>query len=112
MKIELHQITQCGFYERGKPAAPLFGQLKSWHHDFHRWIMARASVNSTSTFDSEAGVANVVRAGTIQTHNGLGLILWHGVHSTENGITFISMNATPGQVTASEAALPHASIAG
>lgn len=112
MKIELHQITNCGFYQRGKPAAPLFGHLHTWHRDFHQWVGQRTSVNNTSTFDSEAGVPNVFCAGSTHTAAGLGLILWHGVPATEKGVAYIPKNATPGHVTASEAALPHNSIPG
>lgn len=34
MKIELYLITNCGFYQRGKPAEPMFDHLQTWHRDF------------------------------------------------------------------------------
>lgn len=112
IKVELHKITSCGFYQRGKIAAPLFGHWHTWHNDFHQWVSQRTSVNNTSTFDSEAGAPNVFCAGSTRISTGLGLILWHGVPASEKGVAYILMNATPSHVTASEAALPHNSIPG
>jgi hypothetical protein len=43
MKIELHTITACGFYQRGCKT-PLFGITSEWLGDFLQWINQRINI--------------------------------------------------------------------
>lgn len=113
MKIDLHNITRCGFYEQGSARMPLFGDLSAWHNDFIKWVQGRQSVALTTTFqDQDAKSPMVYCAGTVQQGSGFGLILWHGVPATEKGIAYIKMDAPPGKVDAQEAQLDQNSIPG
>lgn len=112
MKFELHQISRCGFYERGVKQ-PVFGALSEWDSELPRWIHGRANVSQTSTFQTDKEQhSSVYCVGSTRKKSGLGLILWHGVPATEKGIAYITMNAKPGEVAVSEAELASNSIPG
>lgn len=112
MKIEVHRITRCGFYQRGSKN-PLFGALPEWHGEFNKWVQGRSSVSLTSTFQAQDLTSpTVFCAGSTSTSDGLGLILWHGVPSTEKGVAYIQENDQPGKVNVQEASLGANSIPG
>jgi hypothetical protein len=58
MKIELHTITACGFYQRGCKM-PLFGIAREWLGDFVQWINQRINIVATKTFDPQGGEAEI-----------------------------------------------------
>ncbi|RTY33549.1 hypothetical protein EKD00_09270 [Chlorobium phaeovibrioides] len=108
MKIELHKITECGFYERGV-SVPLYGQISEWLPAFSRWVHGRASIVGTKLSDEQ----EVYCAGCVPSASGAGLKLWNGNPSTDSGVAYISMGESPdGMVSASEQELPNNSIAG
>lgn len=113
MKVELHQISRCGFYERGGNQSPLFGQLASWQQQLINWVQGRSNVALTTTFQGQdAQAPEVYCAGAIQSRDGFGLILWHGTPGTENGVAYINMNDLPGAVNVREVSLGANSIPG
>lgn len=90
MKVEIHKITRCGFFERSEQQER-FGGLQSWATDLHSWIGSRKSVAATTTNqEQEQNQPSTFCAGTTLAHNGLGMILWHATPSTEKGVAYIS----------------------
>jgi hypothetical protein len=108
MKIELHNINACGFYQRAS-TTPLFGGLNEWVYEFYQWIHSRPNVASTTVFEG----LDVYCAGCIPGLDGIGVKLWHGTPATESGVAYIDMSDLPGgSVTASEQPMPSNSIPG
>ena len=111
MRIELHQIARCGFYERAQPK-PLFGHPSDWGATLPAWVRTRANVAATTTFDAVEGQPTVYCAACVEEDEGFGLVLWHSMPATESGVAYIPMAASPNAVAASEERLPEHSIPG
>jgi hypothetical protein len=108
MKIELHKITECGFYERGS-SAPLYGHIGEWLLAFSQWVHGCSNIVGTKLSDNHV----LYCAGCVPTVSGFGLKLWIGSPSTDKGVAYISMRDAPdGMIAASEQDLPNNSIAG
>lgn len=108
MKIELHKIADCGFYERGA-SSPLFGRIDEWLPEFRRWVDDRSNIVATKLSDDQ----EVYCAGSVQSPSGFGLKLWNATPSTDSGVAYISMADAPdGRSLASEQDLPDNSIPG
>ena len=112
MKVEIHKITRCGFFELAGQRE-LFGGLQSWATDLHNWIGSRKSVAATVTDQGQDhDRPSTFCAGTALVQNGLGMILWHAMPSTEKGVAFISETSKPGSVQAKETNIGPGNIPG
>lgn len=112
MKVEIHNITRCGFFERAGQRE-LFGTLSSWANNLHTWVSSRPNVALTITNqDQDQDRPGTFCAGTSLVHNGLGIILWHAMPSTEKGVAYISETSKPGCVQAKETDIGDGNIPG
>jgi len=109
MKIEIHEITACGFYKRGDHQ-PLFGVISEWLTTFHGWIKNRPNVAATTTFSGEE--STIYCADMFLHADGFGIKLWHGTPATESGIAYISSGDRLGYTIAKERKIGKNSIPG
>lgn len=91
MKIQLFELTKCGFYEAytddKDPEIPSFGQTSEWWEEFSNWV-GGADYKQTSTFSRSHEPERVYCIGrTTDSIDNYGVALWN-VAPSMNGRAF------------------------
>ncbi len=87
---------------------PEFGDFADWWEDFTQWIRGRTNVADTATFtQSKRTTTQVYCTNTVEDGNGnVGVTLWNRIPDTEEGVAYITVDSTVGNVVADAQALP------
>ncbi len=107
MDIRLYTLDKCGFYKRGVKI-PEFGAITEWWDEFVQWIGGVRNVAETATFEQSRRMTTQVYCvdTTSDGHGNYGVTLWNRIPSTEEGVAFIDIASTVGNVVADAQDLP------
>jgi hypothetical protein len=107
LDIRLYSLDKCGYYKRGA-TEPEYGDIVDWWMEFTQWIRDRTNVADTATFtQSKRTTTQVYCTNTVEDDDGnFGVTLWNRIPDTEEGVAYITVDSTVGNVEANAQALP------
>ena len=113
MKIQLYEITKCGFYRtKEEEAAAEFGQLTEWWGEFAAWVSER-EYKRTNTFSRAIAPHKVYCTGQVDDGRGnFGVALWNETPSSDGRLFYLPASGLVNDVQVRSASVGTGSTAG